>query len=394
MIAARVLDVILVLLLIAYLAVGFRTGFSRMLGSIIGIAVGAVLAFLAVPVVAALVPAAEWRSVAALAAGIGLLIAGASAGTAIGNALRPPDRVRPLAGLDRLLGSALGVTAAALVSSLVLGSVGALGAPVLSQAVAGSGVLRAIQSITPEPVESGISRVRSAILQEGLPSIAEALGGITSSPGAPQASRGEALDAAAGSVVRIGGTAYACGQNQSGSGFVVADDRVVTNAHVVAGVGQPIVEAAGGRAVEGRVVYFDPVDDLAVIATDGLDVPALPLSAGLSVGEEAVVDGYPYGGPFTSGGAQVLAVSTESVPDIYGRSSAPREVYTLAAVIEPGNSGGPLLALDGSVAGVVFAESSVDPELGYAMTGAELTPVAEAAPTLSAPVDPGACTRS
>ena len=106
----------------------------------------------------------------------------------------------------------------------------------------------------------------------------------------------------------------------------------------------------------------------------------LDLSATLAVGDDAVVDGYPFGGPFTTGPAEVLAVSTEQIADIYGTGTSPREVYSLAARVNPGNSGGPLLTTGGDVAGVVFARSASDDDLGYAMTNAELAPVVAQAP--------------
>ena len=94
----------------------------------------------------------------------------------------------------------------------------------------------------------------------------------------------DALADASLSVVRISGTAYACGQNQSGTGFVVAPERVVTNAHVVAGVDRPVIEAPNGQAIDGFVVYFDDDDDLAIVAVPGLTTAALPLSAPLAPG--------------------------------------------------------------------------------------------------------------
>jgi S1-C subfamily serine protease len=173
---------------------------------------------------------------------------------------------------------------------------------------------------------------------------------------------------------------------------VVAPDRIVTNAHVVAGVAEPVVEAPNGQALDGRVVYFDPDDDLAVIAVSGLTAPPLELAFPLAVGDQGVVDGYPFGGPFTSGPAEVLAVSTEQIADIYGQSTSPRGVYSLAATVNPGNSGGPFLTTDGEIAGVVFARSATDGDLGYAMTNTELGPVADAAPTLVNAITPGSCT--
>src|SRR5690606_9850200 len=122
----------------------------------------------------------------------------------------------------------------------------------------------------------------------------------------------DALNVAAGSVVRITGNALACGVAQTGTGFVVADDRVVTNAHVVAGVTEPVVETLGGQVIAGTVVYFDPADDLAVIAVPGLDAAALDLAPVLQPGSDAVVQGYPHGGPFVSGAASVVSVGSIS----------------------------------------------------------------------------------
>lgn len=397
-IAARLLDVLLALVLLVFLGEGWRNGLGRSIGGILGVVAGGVAAFLLVPVWSALLPDPVWRIAITAAASVLLLVGGHALGTGVARGLSrrrvdpdDPDRV-DLPVLSRLLGALVDGVVTVLVVALIAGAVGPLGVPIVSRAIAGSVVLRAIDAITPAPVDAALSRVRSAILEEGLPAISEALGGVQVSPGAPDLDTSTPqLAAAAQSVVRIGGTAYACGQNQTGSGFVVADDRVVTNAHVVAGVERPVVHAPNGQTIEGAVVYYDPIDDLAVIAAPGLDAAPLPLSDPLPVGAEGVVDGYPYGGPFTSGGAEVLAVSTERIEDVYGSSSSPREVYSLAATIAPGNSGGPFLTLEGEVAGVVFARNATDPQLGYAMTGQELAPVAAAAAGFDDPVSSGAC---
>ncbi|MDF2666690.1 MAG: trypsin-like serine protease, typically periplasmic, containing C-terminal domain, partial [Microbacterium sp.] len=122
------------------------------------------------------------------------------------------------------------------------------------------------------------------------------------------------------------------------------------------------------------------------------DAKPLPVVSTLEVGAAAVVQGYPYGGPFTSGGAQVLSVGSVPVPDIYDAQSSPREIYALGAIVRPGNSGGPLLTPSGDVAGVVFARSDTDDNVGYAMTPAELGPVMAQLGSLSTPVASGACT--
>jgi S1-C subfamily serine protease len=392
MLAARLLDVLLILLFLVYLGEGWRNGFARSVSTIAGIVAGGAIAFFAIPFVAGIIPQPFWRTVICVAIAVALLVGGHAVGAAVGRAIRGKVATTALSTPDRGFGALANLVASALVTALIAGSVAALGIPFLSTAISESWVLKGIERITPAPVDAALARLRSIVLEEGLPSIGEALGGVSNSPGVPDVDTGsDALTAAAQSVVRISGTAYACGQNQSGTGFVVAPDRIVTNAHVVAGVPEPVVEAPNGQALDGRVVYFDPEDDLAVIAVGGLSAAPLDLAPALGVGDEAVIDGYPFGGPFVTGPAEVLAVSTEQIADIYGQSTNPREVYSLAANVDPGNSGGPLLTTGGDIAGVVFARSATDDDLGYAMTNAELGPVVEAAPSLATALNPGSC---
>ena len=114
---------------------------------------------------------------------------------------------------------------------------------------------------------------------------------------------------------------------------------------------------------------------------------------GLPQGSIGAVQGYPFGGPFVSGGAEVVAVGTIAVDAIDGSGQAPRDTYTLAADVNPGNSGGPVLSLDGDVVGMVFAKAQLRDDIGYAHTMAELDPVIDAAPSLSEPVASGSCSR-
>lgn len=387
---AIVLDVLLIVLLIAYVIYGFRNGLSRSAFVIAGVVAGAIAAYFVVPLVTGWVAWAWLRPVVTIAATVLLVAAGHALGSTVGRGIRRGIERTPLSGLDRLLGAVVTGVAAALVASVVGSTVSQLGVPVLSRAAAGSTVLRTISALTPDPVEGWIAQLKGVVADSGLPVISGALGGGT--PVIPQLDTGSAqLNAAAQSVVRITGNAYACGVSQSGTGFVVADDRVVTNAHVVAGVTEPVVEAPNGEAIAGSVVYFDPELDLAIIAVDGLTAPPLPLGDTLTAGTDAAVQGYPYGGPFTSGAARVMQVGTAQVDDIYGTATHPREVYTLAADVRQGNSGGPVLALDGTVVGVVFARSADRESVGFAMTMAELDPVASEAAGLSDSVSSGSC---
>lgn len=386
-----ILDVALVLMLLGYVVYGFRNGLSRTAFTLAGIIAGVIAAFFLAPLVATLVPVPFLRLGVTIAVAIGLVAVGHAVGSAIGRFLRRGILHSPLSGIDRLLGGVVMGVVAALVASVVSFSVSQLGVPYLSRAIAGSSFLRIVNTLTPDPVEAFLAQVRGAVVDRGIPLFTGALEGT---PTIPQIDTGSgALNEAAQSVVRITGNAFACGVSQSGSGFVVYDDRVVTNAHVVAGVTEPVVETLAGQSLSGTVVYFDPVDDLAVLAVPGLDAAALPLGATLPADTDAAFEGYPFGGPFSSGAANVISISSPAVPDIYGDTRAQREVYTLAAQIREGNSGGPLLTLDGAVAGVVFARSADADNVGYAMTMRELEPVTNQAAGLSDPVDSGACIR-
>lgn len=391
---AWLLDIFLLVLLAGYVYSGYRRGLLHSVFALLGVAAGAVVAYFAIPLVGSWVQQPMWRIVATVFVAIALVVFGQSLGAAIGRRVRSSLKKSPLRFVDRLLGAAVTGVAAALIASLLALSVTALGVPALSQAIGASTVLRGINYATPDPVESFLAQLRATVVDDGLPLITEALGGITTSPELPRADTGtDALTTAAASVVRITGNAYECGQNQTGSGFVVATDRVVTNAHVVAGVTEPIIEIPGGAALPGRVVYFDPDKDLAVIAVNGMTTAPLPLAENLPRGTVGVVDGYPYGGPFSTKPAKVLSVATTSVDDIYGDESGSREIYTLAADVREGNSGGPLLSEDGAVAGVVFAKSADLANVGYALTMTELSPVAAQAFGLTATVESGTCVR-
>ena len=251
--------------------------------------------------------------------------------------------------------------------------------------------IRFIDGMTPTPVKATMAQLRSAVIGNGIPTLIEGLEGAPAVP-VPEASTDTpALNAAAESVLKIAGTAYQCGQNQTGTGFVVSDDRVVTNAHVVAGVSEPVVEMPDGGAMPGRVVYFDTTHDLAVLAVDGLTLAPLPLSSDLPDGSSAAFAGYPHGGPFQSKPATVQDITTVLVPDIYGNNPSPEEIYRLAGDVQPGNSGGPLLTMDGQVAGVIFAKATQDSDMGFAITMDDLSPVASQAAAMTAPVSSGQC---
>lgn len=385
-----ILDLFLLLLLVGAFLRGYRSGLLASLAAIAGIAVGGIAAYLIVPFVGSWVPDPQWRTAASLGAALLLVLAGLSIGESIGATIRRGTRRSKLRFIDRSLGAVATTVVSALVISLLAISIGAVGVPFLAPAISASGVVRTIDTLTPNPVQAFLAQLRASVIQDGLPRIVEAFTGTP--PEVPDVNtKTPALTAAAHSVARITGNAYACGQNQSGSGFVVAPNRIVTNAHVVAGVTEPIVQLPDGNAYPGEVVYFDPVDDLAIISVSGVSALPLGLTGNLAAGSKAVSNGYPFGGPFHTRPAEVISIGTVGVADIYGENPSPRQIYTLAADVQHGESGGPLLTEAGQVAGVIFAKSDGTSNVGYALAMEEVQPVADQADSLREPVSSGSC---
>ncbi|MGZ4662758.1 MAG: MarP family serine protease [Arthrobacter sp.] len=391
MFGLTILDFALILTLLSYLIYGLRNGFLVTLGGIAGFVAGALAAFVSVPIVSNLVQDSGWRLTAIVATAVVLIVLGHALGTMIGRSIRSAVRIQPLRTVDRVVGGGVNVVVAALVMSMLSFSISALGVPFVSQQLAKSKVIRFIDGLTPTPVKTAVAQLRSTVIGDGIPTLIEGIGQgqqVT----VPNASTDTpALNRAAESVLKIAGTAYQCGQNQTGTGFVVSPGRVVTNAHVVAGVSQPVVEAPGVGAMPGRVVYFDSQHDLAVLAVDGLPATPLPLSGNLPSGSPAAFAGYPHGGPFQSKPATVQDITPVLVPDIYGNNPAPEDMYRIAGDVQPGNSGGPLLTNGGEVAGVIFAKTTSQEALGFAITMADLGPVAAQAPGLRSAVSSGQC---
>jgi S1-C subfamily serine protease len=197
-------------------------------------------------------------------------------------------------------------------------------------------------------------------------------------PGDARMKRDPDVTRAGASVLKVRGT-NECGRGIEGSGFVYAPDRLMTNAHVVAGVQDPQV-IVGDDAHDAKVVFYDPDLDIAVLDFDSGDVPTLPFTP---EGEPAqprdpvAILGYPQDGPFDIESGRIRAVQTLRSPDIYGDGAVIRDVYSLRGLVRPGNSGGPIVDSAGQVAGVVFAASVTDDDTGYALTADQVSDAAD-----------------
>ena len=193
--------------------------------------------------------------------------------------------------------------------------------------------------------------------------------------------------AATASVVRIQGTA--CGLGVEGSGWIAASGLVVTNAHVVAGQHDTVVQAQGaGPELPARAVAFDPHNDVAVLQVPGLQGPPLPVAFGAPSGTEAAILGFPENGPLSIRAGRLASTRTVLTQDAYGNGPVRRRIVTLRGVVRPGNSGGPVVDGDGHVVTTIFASSRGGPRGGY---GVPNDVVARAVQTASGPVSTGQC---
>ena len=175
-----------------------------------------------------------------------------------------------------------------------------------------------------------------------------------------------------------------------GSGFVVAPNRVMSNAHVVAGSETVTVEA-DGQLYDATVVSYDPNANISILDLPNLPAPPLQFAENqASIGTDAIVVGYPGGGEFQATPARVRETIELKGPDIYKTKTVDREVYTIRGTVRQGNSGSPLINLDGQVLGVVFGAAFDDADTGFAMTANEVArQLVKVSNTV--PVTTGAC---
>ena len=194
---------------------------------------------------------------------------------------------------------------------------------------------------------------------------------------------------AAASVLKVRGE-NDCGRGVEGTGFLYSPNRVMTNAHVVAGVDDPTV-LVDEKPVPAKVVYYNSDIDIAVLAVEGLDRPSLRFDKSGEARDSAAVLGYPNDGPYNVQAARIRGEQRLRSPDIYGDGTVVREVFSIRGLVRPGNSGGPLVSKDGDVYGVIFAASVTDQDTGYALTAEQVAQGAAQGLSNTAEVGTGAC---
>lgn len=377
-------------LAIAFIAAvsGWRSGALGSLLSFVGVLLGAVAGVLLAPHLVSQISAPRAKLFAALFLILALVVVGEVAGVVLGRAVRGAISSGGIRLLDSLIGVAVQLVVVMVAAWLLATPLTASSnEPSLAAAVRGSRVLAQVNEVAPPWLKTVPKRLSSLLDTSGLPQVLEP---FSRTPVAAVATPdGELVSnpvvaATEPSVVKIRAIAPGCQKVLEGSGFVLSPDRVMTNAHVVAGANNVTVEASG-NPYDATVVSYDPTVDVAILAVPNL--PPQPLAfadAPVKGGTDALVLGYPGGGGFVATPARVREIIELSGPDIYRNATVNREVYTVRATVEQGNSGGPMIDLNGKVLGVVFGAAVDDNDTGFVLTAKEvagqLTAVGDTAP--------------
>ena len=391
----NLIDGLAVVLIVFAALAGYRSGALPQLGGIIGAIAGALVALALIPAATDFFADLEPlpRAIVVLGGILGAVAVGEAIGSALGAGVGRSLGRGVLSAADRILGLIVGVAQALLIVWLAGGLLALGPLPRLTSQVQSSTALRAMTAVLPPPGELA-AELGSLLDASGLPDVFLGLEPTPAAPvDVPTDPRAQGIaEAATASMARV--SANACGATLTGTAFAVAPGYLVTNAHVVAGSDRVRVTLRDDvkTTTDATVVAFDPELDIAVLRAPKVSAPALRFtSRDPSRGAIGAALGYPQGGPLTVVAAAVADRYQAIGRDIYGENRVPREILELRARIERGDSGGPLILADGTVGGVVFAESRTDPDVGYALAPVDVSVAVAPALGRSGAVDTGHC---
>ncbi|MDN5861393.1 MAG: MarP family serine protease [Pseudonocardia sp.] len=378
---------------------GWRHGLAVAALSFVGVLGGAIIGVRIAPLLATGIDNQTARIVVSIAVVVLLVALGETTGVYIGRRIRDRITGERVLTVDSTLGSVLQAVTVVLAAWLVALPLASASFPALASGVRGSEVLRAVDGVMPSGAKQLPDELRRLLDNSGFPDV---LSPFAETPiteiGPPDIAlvNSPAIDLVADSVLKVRAKAPSCQRQMEGTGFIIGSRLVMTNAHVVAGSATALVEATGGRDLAAEVVYYDPRVDLAVLrvgrplGADPLTFEPVPAEAG----DDAIVLGYPLDGDFTVTPARVRQNIKLKGPDIYGTGEVIRDVYTVRAKVQSGNSGGPMIDPSGKVIGVVFGAAVDDPETGFVLSVDQVAPAVRTALSLDddpAEVDTGAC---
>jgi S1-C subfamily serine protease len=389
-----VVDIFLIVVMVLFAISGYRQGFVIGALSLGGFFSGVLIGLQLGPLLARQFENGTVRLVVALGVILVLAVLGQTLAGWLGTNLRQVIESRSVQYLDDAGGALVSVVAVLFAAWLVAVPFGSTPFPVINAAVRDSAILGGVTELVPEEVRSLSSGLRDTLDTNGFPDV---FGGLARTQAREVAAPDPALAGSKvvkdskTSVLKILGSAPSCSRRIEGTGFVYAKERVMTNAHVVAGTREVVVES-GGREIEGKVVVYDPKRDLAVLYVPGLKAPVMSfVGKEAATGASAIVLGYPQDGPYNAQSARVRDVGDITGPDIYESGDVTREIYTIKSLVRSGNSGGPLIDPNGDVLGVIFAAAADDKNVGFALTADEAAGVAQAGRANTQEVRTGEC---
>ena len=382
-------DLIIILILIGSVGRGLRVGFIRQVLAIVGFFLGLFVGGWAIP---HLLPFIKDTGVHALVSAM-LVLGFATAIAILGDGLVERLHLKLVNGwilrAESAAGIALSIASVFMATWFIGAMVVRLPFEDFSNGISDSLIIQDLNGVLP-PAPAVFAGLNKLIGPNSFPKVFVDIEPHTKGPVTPSTAEAQqATNKAQASIVKISG--FGCGGVVYGSGFVVGPDLVATNAHVIAGVRRPIIHDLTGNHAATPVV-FDPNLDFAVLRTSHLAGPVLDLaSQDVPDSTTVAVLGYPGGGDFTANSGVILDKIHALGSNIYNTGKTKRDVYELQAVIEPGNSGGPLVLPNGQVAGMVFARATNDPNYGYALTSNDVVKESQQARTATERVSTGPC---
>jgi uncharacterized membrane protein required for colicin V production len=385
---------VLVLALLAGVS-GARQGMVTAAASFIGVLVGAVIGVRIAPSLIQRFETPEVRVAAGVSIVIVLVALGETLGVWLGRTVQNRIDAEALRQVDSFLGAGVQGAAALVVAWLVALPLTESSAYTgLTSAVRDSSVLRVVDMMMPNVLRELPAELTKLLDVSGFPDVLAPFSPtpITDvGPADPVLLNSPVVREARASVLKVRARATSCSRALEGTGFVVAPQRVITNAHVVAGADRVSVETSRGL-LDAVVVSYDPKADIAVLKVPALRAPVLQLAPEpAATGLNALVLGYPLDGPYTASAARVRDRIRLRGPDIYNGDTVVRNVYTVRAVVRSGNSGGPLLDGSGQVLGLVFGAAVDDDETGFVLTDEEIADDIAAASSQTEQIPTGAC---
>ncbi|HJT03525.1 MAG TPA: MarP family serine protease [Pseudonocardiaceae bacterium] len=385
---------VLVLALLAGIS-GARQGMVAAAASFIGVLAGAVIGVRIAPSLIASYESPEVRVALGVSIVIVLVALGETLGVLLGRAVQRRIDAEAVRQVDSFLGAVVQGMAALVVAWLVALPLTKSSAYTgLTGAVRDSSVLRVVDTMMPNVLRELPSELTRLLDVSGFPDVLAPFAPtpITDvGPADPLLLNSPVVRQARASVLKVRGRARSCSRALEGTAFVIAPQRVITNAHVVAGTDRVQVETSDGT-LDATVVTYDPETDVAVLKVPGLRAPVLQLAAQPAVsGLSGLVLGYPLDGPYTASAARVRDRIHLRGPDIYNASTVVRNVYTVRAVVRSGNSGGPLLDGSGQVLGLVFGAAVDNDETGFVLADDEIADDVATASSHNVEVSTGAC---